>query len=77
MPKSQKRLICCAHDEIIELADKLENLDYPEHIGKKVRKIIKKIVAVAEEARVYGQSMEDRLRDYRNSIEELGFKRKK
>jgi len=68
----EKRLICECHDEIKELGKELENLDLQRIID-----IAKRLQDVAVEAKAYGQSMENRLSDYRSAVEGLGFSRDK
>lgn len=72
--------ICSLVKEIIELASELE-YDYPEASYKEFTKVVFKnadlIVAKANTIRNKAQRMEDRLRDYKTTIESLGFKRVK
>lgn len=70
MARKAKRYICEAHEEIIDIAEEI--LLEPEH---RLKSKLHKIIRIAREAKAYGQSMEDRLSLYRESIEELGFKR--
>ena len=74
--RKTKRKICFAHDEIIKLASDLQ-IELEGDVAKKIIQKLKKIEAVAEEAKEYGQSMEDRLSEYREAIEGLGFYRRK
>jgi len=79
--KPTKRMICDVHDEIQELALDVEAaIDDMIPLKKDKQPIIKllrRIIADAKEAKEYGQSMEDRLSDYKSNIESLGFQRKK
>ena len=72
-----KRLICYVHDEIIEVVDELSCELQERGIPKKILKKLGKIASLATEARGYGQSMENRMGEYRDAIEGLGFSRKK
>ena len=75
--RSNKKLICTVHAEISELGEELKKLDVSTPKGsRRVKTIGKLIVKLAEQARKKGQSMEDRLVEYYNAVEELGFKRK-
>jgi len=80
MPK-KKRLICDVHDEIKEYALDIEalvdDLDVYKKCKHPINKILKKIIADAKEAKGYGQTMEDRMSEYREAIEHLGFTRDK
>ena len=81
MPRKSKRRICDVHDEMCEIALDVEaEIDDLIPLKKDKRHIINKlhkIIADSKEAKQYGQDMEDRLKVYRNSIENIGFKRKK
>ena len=59
---------CRVTDEPEDLYDVLDNMRY---------EIETYIVSYTEEAKEYGQSMENRMSDYRNAIEGLGFVRDK
>ena len=73
----RKRLICTVHDEIYDFAEEIEELDFSDRNHKrKLKSLAKRIKKDASEAKDYGQSMENRLSEYRDAIEELGFKRK-
>jgi len=72
--KRKKRNICEVHDEIRELAEKLEETLVGE-VPKKHLKVLEKIQTLAEEAKEYGQSMENRMSEYRDAIEGVGFNR--
>lgn len=61
------------HDLIVE---ELENLkDYIFLESENDEKCIDDIISLVKEAKVKGQTMEDRLYVYRQAIEGLGFKR--
>ena len=72
----RKRNICEVHDEIRELAIELER-DLSGNVTKKSIRMLKRIQQIAEEARDYGQSMENRLNEYKDGIEGIGFNRNK
>ena len=73
----RKRLICTVHDEIFQCAEELRYLDYSKSVKTQVARIAKRIQKDAMEAKEYGQSMENRLDEYKVAIEDIGFKRKK
>jgi hypothetical protein len=74
------RSICSYHNDILDNAKKLQNMrerDYDE-----VRDVLSEVNSLAydieqwvENALVCGEKMEGRLFDYREAIENLGFKR--
>ena len=72
--------ICSLVKEIIELASELE-YDFPEASFREFHKAVFKnselIVAKANTIRNKAQKMENRLKDYKTTIESLGFKRVK
>lgn len=78
--KRKKKLVICAYhaqiqQALYELQLCMQRTD--ENAGKDAVRILReaqKAVVAATEA---GQSMEDRLKQYRNAIEDLGFIRKK
>lgn len=61
--------ICNYHNEIIKKAHEL--LDNPEDPNK----LIEDILILTNHAFVAGQKMEKRLKEYKEGIESLGFKR--
>jgi len=77
----KKRPICDVHNDICELAlDVMADVDDQISLQKDKRHIFKKLQKIldnAQEALQYGQKMEDRLMEYKNTIEDIGFKRKK
>lgn len=80
--KKEKELICILHDEIIELANKILDLDWSDVQLKNSKKVISFINTHAEEikkktfeAKERGCAMEDRLKVYLNGIVDMGFKR--
>lgn len=75
-PPKKKRYICSIHDEIREIAEDLEEL-LSDFLSKEPLNKIKRIQELADEAKEAGQHMEDRLKDYKHSIEAMGFQRKK
>lgn len=72
--KLKKQLICSHHDNIIHWCSELSLLveDNKEILDK-----IHKIECAVTDAKNIGQKMEDRLREYKDTIESLGFKRRK
>jgi hypothetical protein len=73
-----KRIICQLHDEIMKKAQTIErykerDFDTVEDVLNEVQSLAWDIVGLAETAKVRGQAMEDRLSDYRSTIEGLGF----
>lgn len=79
MEKGNKnRYICLIHDDIKYLCKELLELISDDRLNKK-RMIskINKIIKISGDAKTKGQTMENRLQDYRFTIESLGFKRKR
>lgn len=77
-----KHNICDYHDAIKELARKIENIrirDYDDisDLLNDVQWIASDIYTYADKALDSGQSMENRLREYRDAIECIGFIRNK
>lgn len=71
-------LICFKHDEIISICKEIKNLDLDKATQrKKIATLINKIIKITEQAKEDGQHMEDRLQEYYNAIDDLGFDRKK
>jgi len=68
MPK--KRPICFIHDEIEELIGDV----MPMVKGKSIQKL-RRMLKLTVQAREAGQNMENRLNDYRDAVEKLGFRR--
>jgi hypothetical protein len=75
-PRKDHRLICYLHDDIIDLSNKLKTEVYTKNHGILVLKL-DKLIKFAERAKLRGQQMEDRLSEYREAIENLGYIRKK
>ena len=78
------RTICQVHDEIIKVSDAIQqdttrfDLDKmsPDEMYEMLDGINSKMYDIShltEEAKEYGEKMEERLRAYRESIEDLGF----
>jgi ATP-dependent protease HslVU (ClpYQ) peptidase subunit len=74
--KKAKRLICTVHDEIMQMCEDLTD-EWSEKLNKRELKKLDKIYKLAEEAKLYGESMEGRLIEYKEGIEEIGFLRVK
>ena len=62
--KIVKRNICEVHYEIKDLAEDIED-EFAEFVTKKALKKIQRIQTLIEEALEYGQSMENRLMEYK------------
>lgn len=84
MPK-KKVLICDDHSTVetsaIEARELVEDM-YPGEVLKKGEKrklltLLNRIILANERATESGRNMESRMRDYRESIENLGFRRKR
>ena len=73
--KNERRYICTVHGEIEDLADEILNAELPAGYRREVRNAARKIKKLVEEARDSGQAMEDRLQDYYDAVEGLGFVR--
>ena len=69
--------ICFKHQEIISLCQELLKMDYSKPYLQKSKRILNKIIKLAEQAREDGQNMEDRLQEYYEGITEIGFSRSK
>ena len=73
--KKERRKICNVHDDIMEAADELLEMELPRGFKGKVKKLARNIRALADEAKDSGQAMENRLYEYYNAIEGIGFVR--
>ena len=76
----RRRKICKDHDDILDLIADIEDLiDILETSKKSITNRIKrkliKIYDLTLHAKDSGQSMENRLSQYRHRIEDLGFRR--
>jgi hypothetical protein len=69
--------ICFKHQEVLSICSKLLDLDFDEPFKQKLKQGLKKIIKLTEQAKDDGQNMEDRLQEYYDAIEEIGFKRTK
>jgi len=78
--------ICNLHDEIIKRADEITKLDRrisienPEDLLERLEiaiQLASDIYDYASDAKIAGRKMEDRLKNYRDAIESLGFIRNK
>lgn len=77
-----KHNICAYHSKIKDLAWKIEKIkvsqyDEVKDLLDEVQDIASDIYSLADRALDAGQSMENRLKEYKESIEELGFTRNK
>jgi hypothetical protein len=80
-------LICGKHDEALKLLDRLQEyindgLRYADNKESKEHEALEDldyylcdVVDLIQEAKTMGQNMENRLKEYRESIEDLGFVR--
>lgn len=84
--KKVRELICDTHDKIDVLGVELENLgnemktmpfEELRLLPRKLIKIGKQIQRLAYNAKDSGIHMENRMYEYHNAIENLGFERKK
>ena len=76
--KQKNRPICFKHDDVLDLCDDISKLlDNNKIDKKKISSKLKEIMQVTLLAKTDGQSMENRLSEYRDAIERLGFKRDK
>lgn len=73
--QKQRRKICNVHDDIMELADELIEMELPNGYKTGIKKLARSIRALAEEAKDSGQAMENRLYEYYYAVEGLGFVR--
>jgi polyhydroxyalkanoate synthesis regulator phasin len=78
----RKRCICTIFDNIeiacdIILKMKIRHYATPEELKDDIDRLIEDIIASSQEGKERGQAMENRLSDYRNAIEDLGFVRDK
>lgn len=74
--------ICDKHDEIYDLAREIINLDHTQYSDiadyiYKVQNFADDILTFAKAAKDDGIKMENRMREYREAIEGLGFERKR
>lgn len=73
------KTICDFHNKIVKLAKELQNLSWTDDVSE-IRKYVEDnandIQGWAEDALISGQKMEDRLKEYRDAIESLGFDRR-
>lgn len=75
-----KKNICDIHDSIQKSVNEMYKIkpdyyDTPEELFEEVKNYLYYIDQDISEARDAGQSMENRLSEYRNAIEDLGFRR--
>jgi len=73
------KIICNIHNQIISLIQKLYCLEYDDvnRLRNEIVDMADELNRLTNEALEAGQHMEDRLKSYRESIENLGFKRNK
>lgn len=80
--KKPRELICTTHGYIDEILDNLLEIDITAVAVKDMRELQRSIRKQLKEAKRYvaealdaGQAMENRLSEYREAIEQLGFER--
>ena len=73
----EKRLICTAHGELADLVQEIRKIKFPYGFKGRINVILDKMNKVIDEVLEYGQSMEDRLYEYHDAVEGLGFKRER
>ena len=75
--RREKKTICDMHQEIIQLCSEIESLKF-DHVKQTKRQVlsrVKKIAKLTAQARISGQSMENRLSEYYDAVTSVGFKR--
>jgi len=82
MARKAFKTLCARHGDIEDWSEKLLDAAGDSSVKllalrRRVKKLASSILSEVKEARISGQSMEDRMSAYREAIEELGFKRKK
>jgi len=86
---NQKRAICNIHDDILSLCDDLYKIKIQDYhkfedgiinhadFEYDMDRLISQIIRLTEDAKERGIAMEDRLTEYKDTIESLGFIRDK
>ena len=75
-----KKIICNIHTQIGNLIQKLYGLDYTidtKQLRSNIENVVNEMNKLLLSATEAGQHMENRLKEYREAIEKLGFKRNK
>lgn len=79
-----REVICRTHDKIQDAAERIQTYDLVNArisdiatMHEEILELSEYIVELVEYAKERGQAMENRLYEYSNAIEELGFKRRK
>ena len=83
MPRIKKEprlMICTRHDHIMDICEAAlkilkGNAKLTSEDKKILREQLREVRNHTRSAKLAGQAMEDRLRNYRGAIEELGFER--
>jgi len=77
MAKRTKKTICSMHDDITCFCGMIQEFDFGENkmLKRRVTALVKKIEKETKRAKIAGQSMENRLGEYFDSITSLGFSR--
>jgi DNA repair ATPase RecN len=82
--KKKRELICTTHDKMREVSKYLTHLDFSGYTLQEIldeqanlNKLGDELEELIDYASESGQNMEDRLSEYCNAIEELGFVRKR
>ena len=71
MPK--RNLICADHEVIVDSAEQILAEISDKGNLNKIKKLTERIIKAGNAASSSGQAMENRLRLYKRSIEDLGF----
>jgi|AntAceMinimDraft_16_1070373.scaffolds.fasta_scaffold42570_2 hypothetical protein len=77
MPRRDNRLICYLHDDIINLCYEIINETNKKLPPSIIKQKLDRIIRYAERAKEKGTKMENRLSEYREALETLGFMRDK
>ena len=67
--------ICFKHEEILELCEEIETMDFNKPFKRELKKKLKAIMKLTEQAKEDGQNMENRLQKYYECVSDMGFKR--
>jgi hypothetical protein len=68
--------ICGYHTDIMRKCEEIQHAYESNLTSDDIAQLISEIYEAARLALISGQSMEDRLKEYRSAIEKLGFERK-
>lgn len=77
--KKERRFICNDHDDIKENAERIlkefDKFQTPYQMKLNIKRYAKEIIKLVKDAKDSGISMESRLYEYKQAIENLGFER--